>query len=302
MDTSKGLMFAALAALISGVSVFINGFAVKLADPLVYTFLKNAGALLFLAGAVLALGQLNQFRNLSRKQWGLLALIGLIGGSIPFMMFFWGLKLGGAAASSFIFRSLFIFAGIFGYILLNEKPEPKDYAAGFVILLGNALLVSGELALGMGQLMVLGATALWALEYTISRKVLADVSPEVVMVSRMLFGSIVLLSFLGMSGSISMVSQTSMEMLGWLALVSLMLFGFLMGWYNALRRLPVLKATAVLASGGIVTAALNLLFLGREVALAEAMGLALILLGAIAMVSFTSMLRLLRPLQARMVR
>jgi drug/metabolite transporter (DMT)-like permease len=217
-------------------------------------------------------------------------------------MFFCGLKLGGAAVSSFIFRSLFIFAALFGYIILKEKPEPKDYAAGLIILLGNALLVSGDLAFGMGQLMVLGATVLWALEYTISRKVLADVSPTVVMVSRMLFGSIVLFAFLGATGSLSILSSISIEGISWLGLTSLLLFGFVMGWYNALKHLPVLKASAVLASGGIITAALNLFFLGKAVTLTEAMGLVLILLGAIIMVSFSGILSAIRHEPAKLMR
>jgi drug/metabolite transporter (DMT)-like permease len=299
---SRGLMFAIVTALISGVSIFINGIAVTLSDPFAYTLLKNSGALLFLGAAVLALKELHAFRNLSRKQWGLLALIGLVGGSLPFLMFFWGLKLGGAAVSSFIFRSLFIFAALFGYIILKEKPEPKDYAAGLIILLGNALLVSGDLAFGMGQLMVLGATVLWALEYTISRKVLADVSPTVVMVSRMLFGSIVLFAFLGATGSLSILSSISIEGISWLGLTSLLLFGFVMGWYNALKHLPVLKASAVLASGGIITAALNLFFLGKAVTLTEAMGLVLILLGAIIMVSFSGILSAIRHEPAKLMR
>jgi drug/metabolite transporter (DMT)-like permease len=299
---SRGLMFAVLTALISGVSVFINGIAVKLSDPFVYTFLKNAGVLVFLGAAVLALGNLHHFRNLSRKQWGLLALIGVIGGSLPFLMFFWGLKLGGAAVSSFIFRSLFIFAGVFGYLILKERPEPKDYAAGLIILSGNALLVSGELAFGIGQLLVLGATALWALEYTVSRKVLADVHPNVVVVSRMLFGSMVLFAFLGATGSLSLLSTVSIEVVQWLALTALLLFGFVMGWYNALKHLPVLKATAVLATGGIVTAVLNLAFVGKVVTVTEAMGLMLIVLGAAMVVGFSEIMRLFRHSPARMLR
>lgn len=280
---NRGLLLALMAALISGTSVFINGMAVKLADPFVYTTLKNTGALVFLAAVVLALTGLSHFRSLSKKQWGLLALIGIIGGSIPFLMFFWGLKLGGAAISSFIFRSLFLFAGVFGYFLLKERPGPKDVAAGFIILIGNALLVSGDIAFGLGQLLVLGATVLWALEYTISRKIMADIHPRAVMVSRMFFGSLVLFAFLFATGSIGAFSLVSTEVLGWLGITSLLLFAFVFTWYSALRYLPVFKAASVLAIGGVITAALELFFLGKTVALTEAGGLILILAGALLM-------------------
>ena len=282
----KGIALALLAALVSGISVFVNGIAIKNADPFAYTALKNLGALAFLGAIVLAFTEFKHFRGLSKKQWGMLALIGVIGGSVPFLMFFWGLKLGGAAVSSFIFRSLFIFAGVFGYLLLREKPEPRDIAAGFAILIGNALLVSGDFMLGGGQLLVLGATALWALEYTISRKLMSEVHPRVVMVSRMLFGSIITFTMLAAAGSLGSLAMGAEE-LAWLALTSLLLCVFLVGWYSSLKYLPVLKAASILALGGIVTACLEIIFLGKAVAPAEALGLLLILAGALAIATLS---------------
>jgi drug/metabolite transporter (DMT)-like permease len=280
--SEKGIAFAIMAAIVSGISVFFNGVAVGLSDPIAYTLLKNAGAFALIGALVLALGETRHFRNLSRKQWGMLALIGVIGGSVPFMMFFWGLKLGGAAASSFIFRSLFVFAGVFGYFLLRERPEPRDVAAGFLILVGNALLISGDMAFGTGQLLVLGATVLWALEYTVSRKALSGIHPRALMASRMFFGSLLLLSFMGATGSLGALGAISIEVLSWLAVTSLMLGLFLMAWYNALRHLPVMKASCILALGGIVTACLNAAFMGKAVAPAEGLGFLMILVGGAA--------------------
>ncbi len=277
----KGIALAFITALISGFSVFANGMAVKLADPSVYTLAKGIGALLFLVAAAFALKELKHFRALSRKQWAMLGLIGIVGGSLPFLMFFWGLSLGGAAVSSFIYRSLFVFAAVFGYLILKETPSPRDFAAGFAILLGNALLVSGEVLFGVGQLLVLGATALWALEYAISRKVMADVHPKVVMVARMGFGSIVLLAFLGFSGSLAALWAMDTAVLGWLALTSLMLFAFITCWYSALKRLPLLKATVILALGGVITAVLEAVFLAKAVSGMAALGLLLVFAGAI---------------------
>jgi len=290
MERERGLLLAVAAALISGFSVFINGVAVTFADPFIYTALKNTGALLFLGAAVLAFRELGNFRNLSIRQWGMLALIGVIGGSIPFLLFFWGLKLGGAAVSSFIYRSLFLFAGVFGFLILKERIEAKDIAAGAVMLIGSALLVSGGFSFGFPQMLVLGATLMWALEYTLSRKLMADIHPRVVMVSRMFFGAIVLFAFLAASGSLATIS-ISAEMLMWLGLTSLLLFGFVSAWYSSLKRLPVLQASSILAAGGIVTALLNLAFLGKAVALGEAFGLLLILGGALAMVGVADIIR-----------
>ncbi|MFH1785908.1 MAG: DMT family transporter [Candidatus Micrarchaeota archaeon] len=275
---SLGIMLALATAIISGISVFINGIAVNSADPIVYTIMKNSGVLLFLFATVFAFKEINNFRNLTKKQWATLVLIGIIGGSIPFALFFWGLKLGGAVIGSFIYRSLFIFAGVFGYLLLKEKPERNDIIAGVLLLVGNAILLSGELTFGFAQLLVLGATVLWALEYTISRKILADLQPRTVMVSRMFFGSIVLSLFVFGSGTAIAIDAS---ILPWLGLTALLLFGFVITWYTSLKYIPVFKATVILALGGIITTVLNVVFLDAILSLTDLLSILLILTGSL---------------------
>ena len=296
MGNEKGIILAVSAALISGFSVFMNGVAVSQADPFVYTTIKGIFALIFLVACAMILKEMKNFRSLSSKQWGMLVLIGLIGGSVPFLMFFWGLKLGGAAVSSFIYRSLFIFAGVFGYLVLKERPSRTDFLAATAILIGNALLVSGNLSFGLGQMLVLGATVLWALEYTISRKVMADVHPRVVMISRMFFGSLILLGFLAATGSLGSLMPASTTSLMWLLVTSGLLFAFLSAWYFTLKYLPVFKAACIFTIGGVVTAALNLVFLGQAVSLTEAFALLVILAGALAMIGFSDIVRSIRLL------
>jgi drug/metabolite transporter (DMT)-like permease len=297
MGNEKGIAFAVCAALVSGFSVFLNGVAVSQADPFAYTTLKGILAVIFLAACVMVLKEVRNF-SLSRKQWAMLALVGIIGGSVPFLMFFWGLKLGGAAVSSFIYRSLFIFAGVFGYLVLKEKPSKTDFFAGLAILLGNALLVSGTLAFGFGQMLVLGATVLWALEYTISRKIMADVHPRVVMISRMFFGSLILLGFLAFTGSLGTISSFfDATSLMWLLVTSGLLFAFLSTWYFSLKYLPVFKAACIFTIGGVVTAALNLVFLGKAVSLTEAFALVVILSGALAMIGLSNLVPSMRKMK-----
>ena len=286
-DLSKGISLALITALVSGISVFANDSALKLADATAYTLAKNLVAVLFLVviACVFAFKEIKTIRSLSKKQILYLVAIGIIGGGVPFAMFFWGLKLGGAAISSFIYRSLFVFAGVFGYLVLKERPEPKDIIAGFVILAGNALLIPGDLAFGLPQALVLGATMLWALEYTISRKAMTTISidPKIVMISRLAIGSTILIALMAFIGDLGAIGQLAAEpsMLIWLVVTSSLLSAFMLAWYSTLRYLPVLKAASIFTIGGVITAILELLFMGKAISPTAGIGLALILIGAV---------------------
>ncbi|NJL44503.1 MAG: EamA family transporter [Nitrosarchaeum sp.] len=83
-----GLVLATAA--ISGVSIFLNAYAVKGFDSDVFTFGKNALVALVLAAVVLSVWGAGELRSLSLRQWLLLALIGLVGGAVPFLLFFKG--------------------------------------------------------------------------------------------------------------------------------------------------------------------------------------------------------------------
>jgi len=80
-------------ALISGFSNFIMKFGVTVVkDPIVFTALKNGLVGLFLIGIVLALKKWPEIKSLNRNQWLKLIAIGVVGGFIPFALFFTGLS------------------------------------------------------------------------------------------------------------------------------------------------------------------------------------------------------------------
>ena len=103
---SKGLAFVLGTALISGVSIFINKFGVKGFDPFVFTSLKNLAVAMLLLSGLIIQTRFRELRQLSRKKWEKLIMIGVLGGSIPFLLFFAGLKIASAANAAFIHKTL----------------------------------------------------------------------------------------------------------------------------------------------------------------------------------------------------
>jgi drug/metabolite transporter (DMT)-like permease len=279
MANEKGIFLALLTAIISGISVFVNGFAVQGTDPFIFTTLKNVSVALLIGSLFLLFGWRKELATLSRRQWLTLAAVGAVGGSVPFLLFFWGLSLSSGAIGSFVYRLLFLFAAGIAVFALREKINRTFVIGGILALAGNVLLLKGNLGFGFGELLVLLATVLWAVEFNISKALMKEVSPNAVAFGRMFFGSLIMLAFLAFTGKLWAVSSLGGDSLLWIGITSAFLLAYVLAWYPALRELPVSVATPVLALGGPITALLSLAFLGKAVAPLEAAGMLLVILG-----------------------
>ncbi|HLA25543.1 MAG TPA: EamA family transporter, partial [Patescibacteria group bacterium] len=80
---------ALLTAVFSGVNNFITKIAVTaVKDPVVFTTLKNAIVAVFIIGIIIIWKKRSELKTLTPKQKKLLILIGIIGGGIPFILYF----------------------------------------------------------------------------------------------------------------------------------------------------------------------------------------------------------------------
>lgn len=284
-SNNNGLMLAFLTALVSGISVFMNGFVVKGFDPFVFTTLKNVAVLVLLGSVIYLLKEHKAFARLDRRQLLKLAAIGAIGGSVPFLLFFWGLSLSSGVIGSFIYRSLFIFASVFAFVFLKEKLNGKFIIGAALVIISNALMLGNNaLAFGFPEQLVLLATILWAIEFNISKNALSDISPKIVAFGRMFFGSIVLLCFLAATGRLAAIESLSAVHWFWVVITSLFLLLYLVFWYTGLKHTNVSTATSILALGGPITALLSLVFAGKTIDLLTGISLVLTIVGVLVLV------------------
>ena len=139
-----GVRLVLLTAIISGFSIFLNAFAVKGIDSSIFTFSKNLLVVFLLSGVLISLRAWKEITSLHRSQWLLLTLIGLIGGSIPFLLFFKGLQLSIGPTASFLHKSLFIYATIFSVLFLKERVNLKFIIPALLLLLGNFVFAAAS--------------------------------------------------------------------------------------------------------------------------------------------------------------
>ena len=280
-ERRNGLMFAFAAAMVSGVSVFLNKSALAFfPDPFGFTGLKNLFVAIFLASGILLFSR-NELLRISKNDLRNLIIIGIIGGSIPFMLFFWGLSQGNAPNSSLLQKTLFIPASALAFLFLKERLSVKQILGAILLFVGAALL-SGitPFSLSIGEFAILAAVALWSIEDIISKAVLKAISTPVVVLGRMLFGSLVVLAYVTLTSGFPNLLSLSAEATTWLLLTVFLLLGYNLAFYSGLKRLKVGESTSILVIGSFVTTILSALFAVQPIALCGIVGMFAIAAGA----------------------
>lgn len=277
----KGYLLVFLTAIISGFAIFINGFGLNVVNPYIFTFLKNLSVALFLTGLIFLLKDWKILKKLNKKQWALLISIGLIGGSIPFLLFFKGLSLTTAAKGAFLHKTMFVYVALLAFVFLREKIDKKFFLGGLLLVLANLFLLKKiPYSLNQGDLLIFLAALFWAGESIISKYVLKEISPRIVAWARMFFGSVFIFFFLFFTNQLSLLSGLNLAQVGWVFLTSVILFGYVMTWYSGLKYIPASKAAVILLLGSPITTLLSLIWL-KQVTFQEVLAGALIVLGVI---------------------
>lgn len=256
---TTGLKLAVGAALISGFAIYLNAFAVKqLPDPAVFTTLKNGVAAALLIGLVVASGRLHEARNLDLRSWGAAPAVGVVGGSVPFILFFTGLVQASAPSAAFIHKTLFVWVGLLAVPFLGERLAVAPLAALAVLLAGQALVLPPQgIQWGIGETLILAATVLWALETIVVKRLLRSVSSHLMAALRLGIGLVVLVGYLGVTGKLATVVGLSAAQWSWALITGAILAVYVATWFAALQRAPASVVTSVLVLGAIVTGALT---------------------------------------------
>lgn len=264
MTLPKGIQFALFTALISGVSIFVNKFAVStVGQPLVFTAFKNSLVGILIFGILLATKKWKKISSLSRKNKINLTLIGIIGGSLPFYLFFTGISQIPAINAAMIHKTLVIWVAILAIPMLKEKFNKTQITAVALLFLSN-LVIGGfkGFTFSKGELLILTATILWAVETIIAKKTLSNVDPDIVVAARMGIGAIILVGtgVLIAPTTFNKILSLSLTQWGIVLATAAFLLGYVMSWYRALKHAPAITVTSVLVVSTIVTNVLSAVF------------------------------------------
>ncbi len=282
---AAGIGFAFVTAVVSGVSIYLNAHAVThFGDATVYTTAKNAVAgLLLVALAVMPLrasraDEPPTVLPRAGREWLALLGVAVVGGSVPFVLFFEGLARAQATQASFIQKTLVIWVALLAVPLLKERFRAPHALAICLLVAGQAWLVgsAGRVVFGEGEAMILAATLLWAVEVVYVKRLLTTFSPRTLAAARMGIGTLLLLVWIAATGRAGELGSFGVEQWRWVLLTGLLLTAYVATWYAALARAQAVDVTAMLVFGAVITALLSGAADGAHVSLP---GTALISLG-----------------------
>ena len=261
---NQGINFAIITAIISGISIFINKYAVGSIQPvLVFTTVKNSAVAILIFALLIISKKILLVKKLSSREIKFLLLIGLVGGALPFYLYFTGLSLIPAINAALIHKTLVIWVAILAAPLLGEKLSRLQIVAITALFFSN-LFVGGftKFQFSIGELMVLAATLLWAVENIFAKKILSTVDSDIVVAARLGIGSLVLLlaSVIFYPQSIRNLPSLQPIQLVWLSATIITLFFYTTTWYRALKSAPATIVTAILVASTLVTNLLSVVF------------------------------------------
>ena len=277
-----GTFLVFLTAVISGITIVVNKFFVVKIDPLIFTATRALliGVVFFLISLFISKATNKRFKKVS---WKPLLLIGTIGGGIAFWLFFAGLKLTTAGRAAFLHKTLPIYALLLAFIFLKEKITRKHLIAMVIMLGGLILMELGNISQGMrvGDLLVLGATILWAVENTISKKAMINhESNWIVTFSRMFFGAIVLFAIIFLMKKSDLLFSLTGQQIVYILISGGLLLLYVLTWYWGLRYINLSKASTILLIAPVISLFLGFYWLNENILLLQLIGSFLILIGA----------------------
>lgn len=253
-DEKKGIFLALGAAVVSGISIYLNKFAVGQTDPVLFSVIKNLLVAIFLGAFLVKYADLK--KAFSKKTVFPLSYVALGSGGLAFLLFFLGLKETTAVSANFFHKSMFLGVLILSAVLLKKSFSARNIAISALILGGNFLFwkVSG-ISFNYGDLLVLGATALWSLEAILVERFLPAVSAKTISLVRFA-GS---LPILGLFLTFGQKTNWTLAFasFSWTLVLALVLLTYSLLYFSAVKTSGAFASTAVLSISPVVTFALS---------------------------------------------
>lgn len=272
-----------LALFITAGSPIAGKFSVGYMSP---SFILLAGTLTTLALYVPWLTKHKMWGRLLDKDIRFrLSVMGLFGTALPFMLLLLALRWTTPSNSAILNQAESVYSLLFAFLFLRERPSLKQIAGTVMVVAGAVLIlaVNGYTPMWKGDLIVIGTVWMFQVSHIAAKKLPADISVDFITAARGFYGflwsAVLALAALPLGMEINFKpSAVSVAALFYIAVFVYTLRNKF--WYQAIRNMPLAKATAVILSYPVFTYILSVAIGFDKIQLYQVAGLALALGGA----------------------
>lgn len=204
-----------------------------------------------------------------KKDYWILFFVAICGAAVAPLLYFLGLNQSNASDTSLLSNGEIVFTVLLALIFFKERLKPIGFVAVGLVLFGITIIttnfqVSNSIfQINAGHLLILGATAFWALDNNLSRILSARVdTARLVQLKSAIGGSIIL----GIIFILRIPFQITAEQIPYLILLSVLGFGGSLYFFlHSLKRIGTIRTIVIFSMSSIFGLVFAGLFLHEQI-------------------------------------
>lgn len=278
---NKSYLFAILTVCMWGTTFALSKFLVP--DPLstiTFTAIRTLLGFITIIIYFLASGSIRAWWVFFRSNWKYLSFLGVCLYSVSYMVQYLGIQYTDAMNQAIISNTIPFWVVMWNFLVFRRKPDRRFFPAAFIAFIGVVLIeISGTFDLQngnlLGDLISIGAFALWGAYNVAARKILEDNDPIYVTGSLLFTATIFMVPFSLINGAIPQI--LSLDGVSWLLLMYLGVaaigLAFIL-WNTALsnKNVPSENISLIIMLNPVVGILTSLLFLGEQMTVQKFLG------------------------------
>lgn len=277
-ERRSGYVCAILASMMFGAVPIIAKPLVSTVNPFTLSMLSYLGAF-FIFGPIAYKSKIVFKKN----DYLILLVIGIGSAFFSPLLYFIGLNQSTASDTSLLSNAEIVFTVFLAILFFKEKLKPIGYVAMGLVLMGVVIITTNFefseslFAMNIGHFMILGSTALWALDNNLSRIITSRInSARIVQVKYGIGGIMMLLTMI----VFQIPFEINFELLPHIILLSIVGFaGALYFFLLSLKRIGTLKTIAIFSLSSVFGLIFSFLILGEKISQYQIMAIAIMLSG-----------------------
>lgn len=219
----------------------------------------------------------------TRKDYGFLIIVSVCGATLAPLLYFLGLNQSTASDTSLLSNAEIVFTVLLALIFFKERLKPIGFVAVGLVLFGvtiittNLQVSSSLFQINSGHLLILGATALWALDNNLSRIISTRIdSARLVQLKYAIGGAIML----GIIFVMRIPFEISTTQIPYVVLLSVLGFGCSLYFFlQSLKRIGTIRTIVIFSMSSIFGLVFAGIFLHEQISVFQIIAIVIMLTG-----------------------